>query len=138
MAIDGSAVSATLCGTVCNVKDEGEALRPDGSPEAITETVPTKPPLGTMDTCTVEEVPGAIEGAEGVTAMVNEGGGGGGWPDDPFPPLPQPLRTKESPMRAGARCLAINRQAESLPSLLCLRFKVNSVWRKKKLSTWRK
>ena len=58
----------------------------------------------------MEEVPGAIEAEDGVTEMVKEGGGGGGWLEDP---LPQPYRTKESPnTREGARDLGVSRRGE--------------------------
>jgi hypothetical protein len=90
-------VIITLCGAVCRVNDDGEALRPDGSPEAVTETEPLKPSNGVTDTCTVEEVPGAIEAEDGVTEMKKEGGGGG-WLEDP---PPQPYRKKQSTIAKG-------------------------------------
>jgi hypothetical protein len=96
--------------------------RPDGSPEAVTETVPLKPSKGTIDTCIAEEVPGAIDGADGVTEMVKEGGGGGGGLEED--PPPQPYRTKESPITS-----AISRHEEQLALRLSLRFTVDSFWR---------
>lgn len=87
------------------MKDEGKALRPDGRPEAVTETEELKPSEGVTDTCSVEEVPGAIEVEDGVTEMMKDGGGV--WLEDP---LPQPYRNNgRPPARASARHLAVNR-----------------------------
>lgn len=125
MAIDGSAVNVTVCGAFYSVKDDGEARKPDG-PEAVTETVPLKPPYGAMDICTVEDVPGAIESADGFAAMVKAAWGGGGLEDPP----PQPSRTKESPItRTRARHLAADRRGESILQRLRRCFAVDSISR---------
>lgn len=81
-------------------------LKPDGTPEVVTETVPVKPPKGAIATCTLTDDPGAIDGEEGVTEILNEGGGGGGCPDEPPPQL---ASKKELPIRKIAlnRCAAI-------------------------------
>jgi hypothetical protein len=57
------------------------------------------------DTCTVEEVPGAIEAEDGVTEIKKEGGGGG-WLEEP---PPQPYRKKQNTIAKGtARCTVVN------------------------------
>lgn len=84
-------------------------LRPDGSPEVVTETAPLNPFCGVKETCSVEDVPGAIPGAGGATEMVNDGGGGGGgggWLDDP---PPQALRAKESE-NTEPSCIPVSRR----------------------------
>jgi hypothetical protein len=107
------------------MKDEGEAVNPEGSPEAVTETVPLKPSKGFMDTCTVDEDPGAIAGEDGVAEMPKEGGGGGGEPDDP-PPHAESKR--ENPLTVIPTNLrAVGCQLEPFQPRPRLRVLVNSI-----------
>jgi hypothetical protein len=84
----------TVCGVFWTEKDDGVRLKPGGTPDEVTETAPLNPFCGVIDTCIVDEVPGAIEGEDGATTMVNDGdGGGGGGPDELDEPPPHAANT---------------------------------------------
>jgi len=95
-----SAVSVTVCGVLCTENEEGDAVSPEGKPEIAIATVPLNPLLGVIDTWKVDDVPGAIDGVDGVAMIVNDGeDGGGACPFDPPPPPPQQmkLRIRQAP-----------------------------------------
>jgi hypothetical protein len=73
-----SAVSVTVCGVFCTENDEGDADSPEGNPEIAIATVPLNPLLGVTDTWKLDDVPGAIDGFDGVATIVNDGEDGGG------------------------------------------------------------
>jgi len=119
-------VSVTLCGALRKVKDEGEALNPDGRPDADTETVPLKPSRGLTDTCTVDEAPGAIAGEDGVAEISKAGGGGGGEPDDPPPHAENKTESPITRILANRRPIGCRRES-CRPPRLCLRVLVNAI-----------
>ena len=103
-----AAVKVTVCAVFCTEKDDGIAVRPEGKPEMAIATAPAKPFCGVIETWKVDEVPGAIEGVDGVASMVKDGGGdGGGWLFDPAP-QPASVNPKQKLMRIDGP-LAIQR-----------------------------
>jgi hypothetical protein len=70
------AVSVTVCGVFCTEKDEGATVSPEGKPEIVIATAPLNPLLGVIETWKVDDVPGAIEGDDGVATIVKDAGGG--------------------------------------------------------------
>jgi hypothetical protein len=111
-----AAVKVTICGVFCTENDEGAAVSPAGSAETVTATAALKPFCGLIDTSTVDEVPGATSGSDGVTSRVNDGGGGG-WLEELLDPPPQAARViKSHKVMAVEALLDIHRS--DLPSLL--------------------
>jgi hypothetical protein len=81
----------------CTENDDGDAVSPEGKPEIAIDTVPPNPLLGVTDTWKVDDVPGAMDGVEGVAMIVNDGeDGGGACAFDPPPPQQMKLRARQT------------------------------------------
>jgi hypothetical protein len=80
-------------------REDGVAVTPDGRPDAVTVTAPSKPFCSTIDTCTLSVAPPSTrETLLGESESVKLGcGGGGGVPPLPMfapPPPPHEATTK--------------------------------------------
>ena len=82
-------------------------MRPVGSPEIVIATVPLNPFVGVTDTWNVEEVPGAIDGVDGVATIVKEAGGGEEvCPFDPPPPQSTRIMARHKQINISQRLMA--------------------------------
>ena len=73
VANEFAAASVRVWGLPVTEKEGGVRLRPTGRPVELTETVPLNPFCAEIDTCNVEEVPGAMLTSDGVAVMVKDG-----------------------------------------------------------------
>ena len=107
-ALCGEALALALRVTVCwpeaeRLKEEGDALTPDGIPLTLTLICPENPFKGEAEICTVADKPCPRAILPGFTVIEKSAGGGGGPEDDEDPPQPASVTKLMVMSRIGAQ-----------------------------------